>query len=99
MARTKTSVHSKKRRRQVLNRAKGYYGNKRGPFGQPMSKLCTVGTTHFATEEHEKENSENFGFRELMPHVAKMEQLTVDLLMVLKFLVSKLIGKTLPTLL
>ena len=28
MARTKTSVHSKKRRRQVLNRAKGYYGNK-----------------------------------------------------------------------
>ena len=32
MARTKTSVHSKKRRRQVLNRAKGYYGNKSRSF-------------------------------------------------------------------
>jgi len=28
MARVKRAVHSKKRRRQVLGRAKGYYGNK-----------------------------------------------------------------------
>lgn len=28
MARVKRSVHSKKRRRQVMDRAKGYYGNK-----------------------------------------------------------------------
>ncbi len=28
MARVKRSVHSKKRRRQTLERAKGYYGNK-----------------------------------------------------------------------
>lgn len=28
MARAKRAVHSKKRRRQVLERAKGYYGNK-----------------------------------------------------------------------
>ena len=32
MARAKTSVHSKKRRRQVLSRAKGYYGNKSRSF-------------------------------------------------------------------
>ena len=66
---------------------------------QLMSKLCTVGTTHFAIEEHEIEYSENFGIRELMPDVAKMVQVSVDLLMVLNFLASKLIGKTLPTLL
>lgn len=28
MARVKRSVHAKKRRRQVMDRAKGYYGNK-----------------------------------------------------------------------
>ena len=32
MARVKRSVHSKKRRRQVLGRAKGYYGNKSRTF-------------------------------------------------------------------
>lgn len=32
MARVKRAVHSKKRRRQVLGRAKGYYGNKSRSF-------------------------------------------------------------------
>lgn len=32
MARVKRSVHSKKRRRTVLGRAKGYYGNKSRTF-------------------------------------------------------------------
>ena len=32
MARTKTAVNRKKRRRQVLGKAKGYYGNKSRTF-------------------------------------------------------------------
>ena len=46
MARTKTSVHSKKRRRQVLNRAKGYYGNKSRSFRAANEQVMPVSYTH-----------------------------------------------------
>ena len=47
MARTKTSVHSKKRRRQVLNRAKGYYGNKSRSFGAANEQVMHSGNYAF----------------------------------------------------
>ena len=47
MARTKTSVHSKKRRRQVLNRAKGYYGNKSRSFRAANEKVMHSGNYAF----------------------------------------------------
>ena len=63
-----------------------------------MSKLCIVGTKHSVTVARAKGNSANFGFSELMLHVAKTEQHTADSLTVLKFPESKLIEKILPTL-
>ena len=47
MARTKTSVHSKKRRRQVLNRAKGYYGNKSRAFRAANEQVMHSGNYAF----------------------------------------------------
>jgi len=47
MARTKTSVHSKKRRRQVLNRAKGYYGNKSRSFRAANEQVMHSGNYAF----------------------------------------------------
>ena len=47
MARTKTSVHSKKRRRQVLNRAKGYYGNKSRSFRAANEQVMHNGNYAF----------------------------------------------------
>ena len=47
MARTKTSVHSKKRRRQVLNRAKGYYGNKSRSFRAANKQVMHSGNYAF----------------------------------------------------
>ena len=47
MARTKTSVHSKKRRRQVLNRAKGYYGNKSRSFRAAIEQVMHSGNYAF----------------------------------------------------
>ncbi|MEC7608445.1 MAG: 50S ribosomal protein L20 [Actinomycetota bacterium] len=47
MARTKTSVHSKKRRRQVLNRAKGYYGNKSRSFRAANEQVMHSGNFAF----------------------------------------------------
>ena len=43
MARTKTSVTRKKRRRQVLGRAKGYYGNKSRSFRSANEQLMHSG--------------------------------------------------------
>ncbi|MCH1512813.1 MAG: 50S ribosomal protein L20 [Acidimicrobiales bacterium] len=43
MARTKTSVNRKKRRRQVLGRAKGYYGNKSRSFRSANEQLMHSG--------------------------------------------------------
>ena len=47
MARTKTSVHSKKLRRQVLNRAKGYYGNKSRSFRAANEQVMHSGNYAF----------------------------------------------------
>ena len=47
MARTKSSVHSKKRRRQVLNRAKGYYGNKSRSFRAANEQVMHSGNYAF----------------------------------------------------
>ena len=47
MARTKTSIHSKKRRRQVLNRAKGYYGNKSRSFRAANEQVMHSGNYAF----------------------------------------------------
>ena len=47
MARTKTSVHSKKRRRQVLNRAKGYYGTKSRSFRAANEQVMHSGNYAF----------------------------------------------------
>ncbi|MBD29355.1 MAG: 50S ribosomal protein L20 [Acidimicrobiaceae bacterium] len=47
MARTKTSVHSKKRRRQVLNRAKGDYGNKSRSFRAANEQVMHSGNYAF----------------------------------------------------
>ena len=47
MARTKTSVHCKKRRRQVLNRAKGYYGNKSRSFRAANEQVMHSGNYAF----------------------------------------------------
>ena len=47
MARTKSSVHSKKRRRQVLGRAKGYYGNKSRSFRAANEQVMHSGTYAF----------------------------------------------------
>ena len=47
MARTKTSVHSKKRRRQVLNRARGYYGNKSRSFRAANEQVMHSGNYAF----------------------------------------------------
>ena len=47
MARTKTSVHSKKRRRQVLNRARGYYGNKSRSFRAANEQVKHSGSYAF----------------------------------------------------
>ena len=47
MARTKSSVHSKKRRRQVLGRAKGYYGNKSRSFRAANEQVMHSGNYAF----------------------------------------------------
>tara|TARA_B100000686_G_C16618197_1_gene877667 strand:+ start:571 stop:939 length:369 start_codon:yes stop_codon:yes gene_type:complete len=47
MARTKSSVQSKKRRRQVLGRAKGYYGNKSRSFRAANEQVMHSGNYAF----------------------------------------------------
>ena len=47
MARVKRAVHSKKRRRQVLGRAKGYYGNKSRSFKSANEQLMHSGNYAF----------------------------------------------------
>ena len=47
MARAKSSVHSKKRRRQVLGRAKGYYGNKSRSFRAANEQVMHSGNYAF----------------------------------------------------
>ena len=47
MARTKTAVNRKKRRRQVLGRAKGYYGNKSRSFRSANEQLMHSGNYAF----------------------------------------------------
>ena len=47
MARVKRAVHSKKRRRQVLGRAKGYYGNKSRSFRAANEQVMHSGNYAF----------------------------------------------------
>ena len=47
MARVKRAVHSKKRRRQVLGRAKGYYGNKSRSFKSANEQVMHSGNYAF----------------------------------------------------
>jgi large subunit ribosomal protein L20 len=47
MARIKRSVHSKKRRRVILERAKGYYGNKSRSFKSANEQLMHSGNYAF----------------------------------------------------
>ena len=47
MARAKTSVHCKNRRRQVLSRAKGYYGNKSRSFRAANEQVMHSGNYAF----------------------------------------------------
>ena len=41
MARVKRAVHAKKKRRVILERAQGYYGNKSRSYKPPTSRSCT----------------------------------------------------------
>ena len=54
MARAKTSVHSKKRRRQVLSRAKGYYGNKSRSFRAANEQVMHSGNYAFRARRARK---------------------------------------------
>jgi large subunit ribosomal protein L20 len=47
MARVKRAVHGKKRRRQVLGRAKGYYGNKSRSYRAANEQLMHSGNYAF----------------------------------------------------
>jgi large subunit ribosomal protein L20 len=47
MARVKRAVHSKKRRRQVLSRASGYYGNKSRTFKSANEQVMHSGNYAF----------------------------------------------------
>ncbi len=47
MARTKTSINRKKRRRQVLGKAKGYYGNKSRTFRAANEQVMHSGNYAF----------------------------------------------------
>jgi large subunit ribosomal protein L20 len=47
MARVKRSVHSKKRRRVILERAKGYYGNKSRSFKSANEQVMHSGNYAF----------------------------------------------------
>ena len=47
MARVKRAVHSKKRRRQVLGRASGYYGNKSRTFKAANEQVMHSGNYAF----------------------------------------------------
>ncbi len=47
MARVKRAVHSKKRRRQVLGRAKGYYGNKSRSYRAANEQVMHSGNYAF----------------------------------------------------
>ena len=47
MARVKRAVHSKKRRRQVLGRAKGYYGNKSRSYKAANEQVMHSGNYAF----------------------------------------------------
>ena len=47
MARTKTAVNRKKRRRQVLGKAKGYYGNKSRTFRAANEQVMHSGNFAF----------------------------------------------------
>ena len=47
MARTKTSINRKKRRRQVLGKAKGYYGNKSRTFRAANEQIMHSGNYAF----------------------------------------------------
>ena len=47
MARTKTSLNRKKRRRQVLGKAKGYYGNKSRTFRAANEQVMHSGNYAF----------------------------------------------------
>jgi large subunit ribosomal protein L20 len=47
MARVKRGVHSKKRRKQVLGRAKGYYGNKSRTFRSANEQVMHSGNYAF----------------------------------------------------
>jgi large subunit ribosomal protein L20 len=47
MARVKRSVHSKKRRRVILERAKGYYGNKSRSFKAANEQVMHSGNYAF----------------------------------------------------
>ena len=47
MARVKRAVHSKKRRREVLGRAKGYYGNKSRSYKSANEQLMHSGNYAF----------------------------------------------------
>jgi hypothetical protein len=43
MARVKRAVHSKKRRRTVLERAQGFYGNKSRSYTRSSTRIATAG--------------------------------------------------------
>jgi large subunit ribosomal protein L20 len=47
MARVKRAVHSKKRRREVLGKAKGYYGNKSRSFKSANEQVMHSGNYAF----------------------------------------------------
>lgn len=60
MARVKRSVHSKKRRRVILGRAKGYYGNKSRSF-----KAANEQVMHSLNYAHRDRRARKGEFRKL----------------------------------
>ena len=54
MARVKRSVHSKKRRRAVLERAKGYYGNKSRTWRAANEQVMHSGNYAFSDRKARK---------------------------------------------
>ena len=61
MARVKRSVHAKKKRREVLEKAKGYTGSRRKRSAWPRNRSCTPASTRIATAGTARRSSAGCG--------------------------------------
>ena len=61
MARVKRSVHAKKKRREILEAAKGYTGSRRKRSASPRNRSCTPACTRTATAATARRSSDACG--------------------------------------